>query len=76
MSADDATQGQGQGQGDQSVTEPDADDVLTVFRVRGVAVSDEARQRIQSEEDPDLLQRWQERAVVANVIEDVLDDSN
>lgn len=72
VSADETSQRQG----DQSHTEPNADDVLTVLRVRGVAVSDEARQRIQSEQDPERLQRWQERAVIANAIEDVIDDPN
>jgi hypothetical protein len=39
--------------------------VLTVFHVRGVAVPDEARERILAEKDPSLLERWLERAVLA-----------
>ena len=55
-------------------TEGRAEDVLTVLRVRGIAVSDGARQRIQSQKDPDQLKRWLEKAVVATSIGDVLDD--
>jgi hypothetical protein len=45
-----------------------------VLRVRGIAVSDGARQRIQSQRDPEQLERWLEKAVVATSIGDVIDD--
>ena len=51
-----------------------AKNVLTVLRVRGIAVSDGARQRIQSQKDPDQLERWLEKAAVATSVGDVLDD--
>src|SRR5262249_11283622 len=34
--------------------------VLTVLRVRGIAVPDDARERILAEKDPTLLERWLE----------------
>jgi post-segregation antitoxin (ccd killing protein) len=49
-----------------------ASDVLTVFRVRGIAVSDAARERILAEKDEARLERWHERAILAASIEDVL----
>ena len=55
-------------------TEARAKDVLTVLRVRGIAVPDVARQRIQSERDPEQLERWLEKAIVATSIGDVIDD--
>ena len=51
-----------------------ASEILTVLRARGIAVTDEAWQRIQSQQDPTTLERWLEKAVVATSIEDVLDD--
>ena len=35
-----------------------AADVLTVLRVRGIAVPDTARERILAERDPQRLERW------------------
>ena len=51
-----------------------AKDVLTVLRVRGIAVPDGARQRIQSQRDPEQLERWLEKAIVATSIGDVIDE--
>ncbi|WP_438034550.1 hypothetical protein [Sorangium sp. So ce204] len=48
--------------------------VLTALRVRGIAVPDILRKRILIEKDPELLERWHERAIVAASIEDVLPD--
>ena len=55
-------------------TETRAKDVLTVLRVRGIAVSEWARQRIESQRDPEQLERWLEKASVATSIGDVIDD--
>jgi len=44
------------------------------FRIRGIAVPDGARQRIQSQKDPEQLERWLEKAIVATSIGDVIDD--
>lgn len=53
-----------------------AHDVLTVLRVRGLAVSDVDRDRILAEKDPARLERWLEKAIVAASTADVLDDAN
>jgi hypothetical protein len=49
-----------------------AADVLTVLRVRGVAVPDAARERILVERDPERLERWLEKAAVAPSVAEVL----
>jgi hypothetical protein len=46
--------------------------VLTVLRVRGIAVPDAARERILAEKDAARLLRWHERAILAASVEDVL----
>ncbi|MFT3772013.1 MAG: hypothetical protein QM820_41935 [Minicystis sp.] len=48
--------------------------VLTVLRVRGIAVPEAARERIQNEKDPDRLERWLEKAAVAASVTEVLDE--
>ncbi len=58
----------------ESRTETQAKAVLTVLRVRGIAVPDAARQRIQAERDLARLERWHERAIVASSIAEVIDD--
>ena len=55
-------------------SESRASDVLTVLRVRGIAVPDAARERILAEKDEDRLERWLERAVVATSVAAVLDE--
>ncbi len=59
---------------DEGRTETRASDVLTVFRVRGIAVPDAARERILAQKDPSLLERWLEKAIVAASVAEVLDD--
>ncbi|WP_437586101.1 hypothetical protein [Sorangium sp. So ce1000] len=46
--------------------------VLTALRVRGIAVPDVARERILAERDPETLERWHERAIVAASLAEVL----
>ena len=48
--------------------------VLTALRVRGIPVSEVARERILAQKDPERLERWLERAIVAASIADVIDD--
>ncbi|AUX42502.1 uncharacterized protein SOCE26_039350 [Sorangium cellulosum] len=48
--------------------------VLTALRVRGIAVPDVARERILAEKDPEALERWHERAIVATSLAEVLDE--
>ncbi len=51
-----------------------ADAVLTVLRVRGIAVSDAARKRILAQKDLQRLERWLEKASIATSIGDVIND--
>jgi hypothetical protein len=48
--------------------------VLTVLRVRGIAVPDAVRERILAQKDPSLLERWHERAILAASVAEVLDE--
>jgi hypothetical protein len=48
--------------------------VLTVLRVRGVAVPDAARDLIIAQKNPERLERWLEKAVVAASVGEVIDD--
>jgi hypothetical protein len=48
--------------------------VLTVLRVRGIAVPDAARERILAEKDPERLERWHERAILAASIAEVIEE--
>jgi hypothetical protein len=54
--------------------ETQANAVLTVLRVRGIAVSEADRQRILAQGDPAQLQRWLEKAIIASSVAEVLDD--
>jgi hypothetical protein len=69
-----ATQQEWPGTGGDSPSAAGAQEILSVLCARGIEVTDDARQRIQSQWDPAALERWLERAVVATSIEDVLDD--
>jgi hypothetical protein len=60
----------------ESRTEAQAKAVLTVLRVRGIAVPDAVRQRVLAERDPARLERWLERASVASAIAEVIDDAS
>jgi predicted transposase/invertase (TIGR01784 family) len=55
-------------------TEANARAVLTVLRVRGIAVPDAARERILAEKDSARLERWLEKATVAASVVEVIDD--
>jgi hypothetical protein len=48
--------------------------VLTVLRVRGIVVPDAARERILAEQDPKRLERWHEKAILAESVAEVLDE--
>lgn len=50
--------------------------VLTVLRIRGIAVPDAARERILAQKDPSLLERWHEKAIVAVSLAEVLDEAS
>jgi hypothetical protein len=55
-------------------TEEAVRNLLTVLRVRGIAVPDAARERILAQQDPERLEHWLEKAVVAPSITAVLDE--
>lgn len=48
--------------------------LLTVLQVRGIAVPDAARERILAQKDPERLERWLEKAVIAASVGEVIDD--
>jgi len=48
--------------------------VLTALRVRGIAVPETTRERIVAEKDPERLERWLERAILAASLAEVLDE--
>lgn len=50
--------------------------VLTVLQTRGLAVSDAARERILAQKDPERLELWLKKAIVAPSVAAVLDDPN
>ena len=62
-------QGRAEGRSDEA-----ARALLTVLRVRGIEVPEAARERILSQKDPERLERWLERAIVATSLVKVLDD--
>jgi len=51
-----------------------ADALLTVLRVRGIAVPAGARDRILAQKDLEQMTRWLEKATVASTIAEVIDD--
>lgn len=64
-------QGRAEGRADEA-----ARALLTVLRIRGIEVPEAARHRILNEKDPEHLERWHERAIVATSLAKVLDDPN
>jgi hypothetical protein len=69
------TEGRSEGR-TEGRTEEAARAVLTVLRVRGLAVSDAVRERILAQKDPERLERWLEKAAVAASAAAVLDEPN
>jgi len=57
-------------------TEEAARALLTVLRVRGIAVPDAVRERILAQKDPERLERWLEKAAVAASVTAVIDETN
>jgi hypothetical protein len=51
-----------------------ARDVLTVLRVRGIAVPEAARERIVAQKNPERLERWLEKAAIAASVDEVIDE--
>ncbi|MBI2567668.1 MAG: hypothetical protein HYV63_11605 [Candidatus Schekmanbacteria bacterium] len=50
-----------------------AEDVLAVFEVRGLSVTDQQRELILSCRDPDRLDCWHRRAISARSVEEALE---
>jgi hypothetical protein len=63
-----------EGRRNEGRTEGEARALLTVLRARGIAVPDAARERILTEKDPERLERWLERTILAASVADVLDE--
>jgi hypothetical protein len=55
-------------------TQEAARNLLSVLRVRGIVVPDGVRERILAETEPERLERWLEKAVVAASVNEVLDE--
>jgi len=64
-------QGRAEGRAEEA-----AQAVLTVLQIRGLAVPDAARERILAQKDTERLERWLEKAVVADSVDAVLDQPN
>jgi hypothetical protein len=60
----------------EGLAEGQANAVLAVLRVRGIAVSDAERTRILEQKDLACLERWHERAITAASIAEVLDGAS
>ena len=60
----------------EGLAEGTAHSLLTVLRVRGIAVPDAVRERILAEKDPERLERWLEKAAVASSAAAILDEPN
>jgi hypothetical protein len=59
---------------DRGALEEAARAVLTVLRVRSIAVPETARERILAEKDPERLEHWLEKATVAPSVAEVIDE--
>ena len=59
---------------DEGRAEARARDVLTALRVRGIVVPEPMRERIMAEKDPERLERWLERAILAASAAEVIDE--
>lgn len=60
----------------QGRSEGHAEALLTVLRVRGIAVPDAVRERILAQKDPERLERWLEKAAVASAVAEIIDEPN
>jgi hypothetical protein len=69
------TQGRTEGRTEGRAEEA-ARNLLAVLRVRGIKVPDEIRERILAQSDPELLERWLERAVKVSSAAAILDEPN
>jgi hypothetical protein len=65
------TEGRTEGRAEEA-----ARNLLTVLRTRGFAVSDAVREHILAQRDPERLERWLEKAVVAASVAAVIDEPN
>lgn len=60
----------------EGLAEGTAQALLTVLRVRGIAVPEAVRERILAQKDPERLERWLEKAAVASSVAAVIDEPN
>ncbi len=59
---------------DEGRAEGAARALLTVLRVRGIAVPDAARERILAQKDTERLEHWLEKAAVVASVDEVLSE--
>jgi hypothetical protein len=64
-------QGRAEGRAEEA-----ARNLLTVLQARGLAVPDAVRDRILAQKDPERLERWLEKAVIAASVGAVVDEPN
>jgi hypothetical protein len=69
------TRGRAEGR-EEGRAEEAARALLTVLRLRGLEVTAAARERILAQNDPERLERWLEKAVVASSVAAILDEPN
>ncbi len=69
--AEGRTEGRAEGRAEEA-----ARALLTVLRARGIAVPDAVRERILAQKEPERLERWLEKAVVAASAAAVIDEPN
>ncbi len=67
---------QAQTQAEQAEAQTAARALLTVLRVRGIAVPDVERERILAQHDVTRIERWLEKAVLAVSLAEVLDEQS
>jgi hypothetical protein len=73
MSAQARAEGRAEGRAEVRAQEA-ARNLLAVFKARGMAVPEPIRERILAQADPEQLERWLDRAVVAASIAEIFDE--
>ncbi|MEZ7129227.1 hypothetical protein ACBR40_28170 [Nonomuraea sp. AD125B] len=60
----------------QGVTQGEAKAVLRILEKRGLAVSEEARERIHTCEDPELLLAWVDKALTVTSVDELFEEAD
>ncbi|MEV8600574.1 hypothetical protein AB0465_11920 [Streptomyces griseoviridis] len=59
---------------DETLVKTRAQDILVLLEARGIAIPDDARERITTCDDPDLLRLWITRTPTAVTVNDLFTD--